>query len=296
MFLGGAARWLMTRGSIVWIELIIPLGGWVAALPWVVALRRPVWSVAALAHVGRHGDERLDPNVVHEPDDEERCQLLGAMADLWTYDISLPMPERVLIVEFPIAGAMVRRDTLLLSTGAMQSPALPALLGHELSHLRSSDPWLGVAVDRLGRGGDPLPGIQLECMPGAWKLLGFLCLPSHWAIRLARGGMGKQMLSSRWTAYKLARELTADAYAASLGQAQLICWHLRSVRPKDDGPSRLMDALSCHPPVAERIARLRALPRPVPFADLVDDPVTAAQPREAIRASVATSIPRLPEG
>jgi Zn-dependent protease with chaperone function len=293
VFLGGAARWLMTRGAIIWIDLVVPLGGWVAVMPWAVALRRPVWSVAALARVGGHGDERLDPDVAHRPDKEERQQLFGAMADLWTYDINIPMPERVVIVEFPVAGAMVRRDTLFLTTAAMQSPALPALLGHELSHLRSSDPWLGVAVDRLGNGIDPYPGIQLEYMRGAWKLLGLLCLPGHWVIRLARGGMGERMLSSRWTAYKLARELTADAYAASLGQAGLTCWYLRSVRPEDDGPSRLIDALSCHPSAAERIARLQALPRPVPFADLEDDPVAAAWPREAIRASVAASVPEI---
>lgn len=293
VFLGGAARWLMTRGAIIWIDLVVPLGGWVAVMPWAVALRRPVWSVAALARVGRHGDERLDPGVVHRPDTEEQKQLFGAMADLWTYDVNIPMPEQVVIVEFPIAGAMVRRDTLFLTTAAMQSPALPALLGHELSHLRSSDPWLGVAVERLGKGVDPYPGLQLEYMPGAWKLLGLLCLPGHWAIRLARGGMGERVLSSRWTAYKLARELTADAYAASLGQAELTCWYLRSVCPADDGPSRLMDALTHHPPVGERIARLRALPRPVPFADLEDDPVAATWPREAIRASVAASVPEI---
>jgi Zn-dependent protease with chaperone function len=292
VFLGGGARWLMTRGAIVWIELVVPLGGWVAVVPWVVALRRPVWSAAALARVGGHGDERLDPDVVHRPDREERQRLFGAMADLWTYDVSIPMPERVAIVEFPIAGAMVRRDTLFLTTAAMRSPTLAALLGHELSHLRSSDPWLGVAVGRLGKGADPYPEIQLEYMRGAWKLLGLLCLPGHWAIRLARGGMGERMLSSRWTAYKLARELTADAYAASLGQAELTCRYLRSVQPVDDGPSRLIDALGCHPPVAERIARLQALPRPVPFADLEDDPVAAARPREAIRASVAAAVPR----
>lgn len=52
-------------------------------------------------------------------------------------------------------------------------------------------------------------------------------------------------------------------------------------------PSRLIDALSCHPSVSERTARPQALPRPIPFADLEDDPVAAAWPREAIRASVA---------
>ncbi len=290
VFLGGAARWLMTRGAMIWIDLVVPLGGSVAVVPWVVALTRPVWSVAALARVGGHGDERLDTDIVHRPDKVERQQLFCAMADLWTFDLDVPIPERVAIVEFPIAGAMVRHDTLLLTTTAMRSPVLPALLGHELSHLRSSDPWLGVAVARLGKGIDPYPGIQLECMPGAWKLLGLLCLPGHWAICLARGGMGERMLSSRWTAYKVARELTADAYAASLGQAGLTCRYLRSVRPVDDGPSRFIDALSLHPPVAERIARLQALPRPVPFADLEDDPVAAARPRETIRSSVAASV------
>jgi Zn-dependent protease with chaperone function len=291
VLLGGAARWMMTRGAIFWIDLVVPLGSWVMVVPWVIALRRPVWSMAALVRVGGHGDERLNPDIAHRPDKEERQQLFVAMADLWIYDVNIPMPERVVIVDCPIAGAMVRRDTLLFTTTAIRSPALPALLGHELSHLRSSDPWLGVAVQRLGKGVDPYPGLQLEYMPGAWKLLGLLCLPGHWAIRLARGGMGERMLSSRWTAYKLARELTADAHAASLGQAELTCRYLRSVRPADDGPSRLMDALTHHPPVGERIARLRALPRPVPFADLEDDPVAATWPREVIRASVGSPGP-----
>ena len=196
------------------------------------------------------------------------------------------MPERVVITEFPIARGAMCCDTLFLTTAAMQSPALPATLGHELSHLCSSDPWLGVAVDRLRSRVDPCREIQLEHMRGAWKLLGLLCLPGRWAICLARGGAGERVLPGRWAAYKLAREHTADAYAASLGQAELTCWYFRSVRPEDDGLSRLLDMASCHPPVAERIARLQALPRPVPFADLDDDPM-ALWPREAIRTSVA---------
>lgn len=290
VLLGGAARWLIAHGVISWVDLAVPLGGWVVAVPWALALGRPLWSVAAVARVGGRGDGCLRLDIAHRPDEEERGELLGAMVELWTYDVDIPAPERVVIVEFPVAGAMVRRDALLLTTAAVRSPALPALLGHELSHLRSSDSWLGLAVGRLGDGIDPCPGLQLEHMPGAWKLLGLLCLPGHWALCLAHGGMGERMSGGRWTAYKQAREFTADAYAASLGQAGPMCRHLRSVRPEDDGPSRFLDALTRHPPVAERIARLRAMPRPVPFADFKDDPVVAAGPREAIRASVATSV------
>jgi Zn-dependent protease with chaperone function len=292
VFLGGAARWLLTRGAITWINLVVPLGSWVAVLPWVIALRRPVWSMAALARVGGRGDERLDPDLAHRPDEEERQQLFVAMADLWTYDVNIPMPERVVIIKYPIVGGLVRQDTLFLTTAAMRSPALPALLGHELSHLRSSDPWLAVAVDRLGKGIDPYPGMQLENLRRGCKLLGLLCLPGHWAICLARGGMGERMFSGRWTAYRMARELTADAFAASLGQAGLTCLYLRSVQP-EDGPSRLMDALTYHPPVDERISRLQALPPPNPFADLEDDPAAAAGAREAIRASVAARFPEI---
>lgn len=291
VFLGGGARWLLARGAIVWIGLFVPFGAWVAVIPWVVALRRPVWSLAALAHLGGRGDDCLKLDVAHRPDEEERQQLLVAMIDLWTYDLDIPMPKRVVIVDFPIAGGMVRRDTLLLTTAAMRSQALPALLGHELSHLHSSDSWLGLAVGRLGFGVDACPGHQLEHMPGAWKLLGLLCLPGHWALCLAHGGMGERMSAGRWTAYQEARELTADAYAASLGQAELTCRYLRSTRPKDTGAPRLMDALTHHPPVAERIARLQTLPRPIAFADFEDDPITAARPREAIRSSVAASVP-----
>src|SRR5260221_2357846 len=67
VFLGGAARWLMTRGAIIWIDLVVSLGGWVAVMPCAVALRRAGWSVAALAPVGGHRDVRLYPHVVHPP-------------------------------------------------------------------------------------------------------------------------------------------------------------------------------------------------------------------------------------
>jgi Zn-dependent protease with chaperone function len=242
-------------------------------------LARPAWSVAALAHVGGHGDKYLRLDIVHLPDEEERRQLLGAMAELWIYDIDVRLPERVLILEDPINTGVVSRDTLILTTAAIRSPALPATLGHELSHLRSSDSRLGVAVSRLGSGVDPYPQFQLEHMRGFWKLLGLPCLPGRWAIRLARRGTGRSMLDSRWAAYKTARELTADAYAASLGQAEIECWHMRAMGP-DDSMRRLLRAITHHPPVAERIARLEALPAPISSADPLRPRGKGSTPRD----------------
>lgn len=114
--LGGGARWLIARGTIVWVELIVPLGSWVLLLPWIAALWRPLWSVAALAHLGGHGDEYRKLDVVHGPDDEEQQQLFLAMTELWTYDINVSMPERVLIADYWRSTGMVSRDTLILTT------------------------------------------------------------------------------------------------------------------------------------------------------------------------------------
>jgi len=259
----GGARWLLTHGAIVWLQVLLPLGAWVGVLPWLVALVPPVWSLAAFARIGRHGDENFRPDFVHPPDKKEHAELVGAMAELWIFDASVPMPTRVMIAEYPIPGAMVRRDTLFLSRGLLGSRTLPAVLAHELCHLNSVDPWLGVALDRLGRGRDPFPNLRLEELQGPWKLLGVLCLPGRWLLRLAGGGIGRDLLSSRWSEYRMAREFAADAYGASLGQGALAAQYLRAVRPNDSGESRLLDALTFHPPVSERIERLRSAPRPI---------------------------------
>jgi hypothetical protein len=60
-------------------------------------------------------------------------------------------------------------------------------------------------------------------------------------MRLAHGGMGEWMMGCRWTAYEMARELTADACAASLGQAEVDCQHLRLLQPADVGLRCMMD-------------------------------------------------------
>jgi Zn-dependent protease with chaperone function len=259
---GATARWLL-----VWIGLAVfplPLPDWVRLAPWLVALAPIVWSLAALARIGDRGAGNLPHDVAHEPDDAERAELWGAIAELWIVNEGKgpPIPDHIRIVRESLPTGMVRRDTIFLTSALLRSRYLAAVLAHELSHLESKDSWLGVALDRLGRDRGIL-GYRLENLPGLWKVGGVVGAPGRLLLRLAGGGAGHTLLYGRWSRYRNAKEFRADAYAASLGQGPQLAAHLRSFLPLSARwEIRLLGALTCHPPTPERIERLERAPRP----------------------------------
>jgi Zn-dependent protease with chaperone function len=155
---------------------------------------------------------------------------------------------------------------LLLSRGLLESDATPAVYAHELSHSRSLDARLTEALERLELWGDPLAPIEAQRgveapRRGADRSGGLLLGCARWALRLAGGGCAESVLRPLWCAYWRHREYAADAYAASLGQAEdLVRYLAEQELPFDPPQRRLLFNRAEHPPVAFRIARLSASP------------------------------------
>lgn len=257
LVLSASARWLGAYLCILGIGAWVPLGVWTASLPWLFAVTPLVWSVAALAHVGkpRTNRRRRERPLTYDED----SQMLGAMAEIWINDPDIIQPRKVRVLDVPGPYAAVSGGTVVVSVEMLNSPALSAVLAHELSHLNSSDPWLRMALSRLGRDHSLLNFLRLEELRGVWKLLAVAAGPVRWLLRLASGGIGHTMLCGAWSRYWLAREFAADAHAAALGQGRLLAAYLTISSRGDRGIDRLLAAMTNHPSDEERLERLDQL-------------------------------------
>ena len=178
---------------------------------------------------------------------------------------TLPEPIRFFVLDDPLPAAAVRGRAVILSRGLLESESLAAVLAHELGHVDSLDSRLTEALNRLRLWGDPLAPVPLEHDGSAgvgfdgdsrgrlsWGLM-------RWSLRLAGGSCAQSLLSPLWAAYWRSREYAADAYAASLGQAEDLARHLGDQELPFDAPqSGLLHNRFEHPPVALRVERLLA--------------------------------------
>lgn len=259
--LGAGVRWLLVYLGAAITGTILPLAGAGAeGLAWVAALAPLVWSLVGLALPGR-GRVWGRHLGTRRPTSEEATALEDALALLRSVDPGLAGATRYLVLDDPLPGAAVRGRTLTISRGLLdQSESLPAVLAHELGHV-GIDGRLTEALERLALWGDPLATDQPETWRGGevhhderggllWGLL-------RWTLRLAGGGLVRQLLSPLWAAHWRAREYAADAYAASLGQAEDLASYLADQEQPFDAPQPGLFFNSAeHPPVALRIERL----------------------------------------
>ena len=171
----------------------------------------------------------------------------------WCYVLDSPRPQ-----------AFVRGRVPVVSTGLLRCGGLPGPLAHELGHLVSWDGLLTAAVDRLGLWGDPMGppegGYGEQVVWSASLLWG----TARWLVRIAGAGWVFAFVDPLWAAFWRSRERAADAYAARLGQAEVLADHLEEVEQPRERPRRyrFFDPYD-HEPVALRIERLRALGRGV---------------------------------
>lgn len=271
--ISASSRWFLAYFGIGLIDSLVQLGQWTVAVPWVLALAPIAWSLAATAHLEGGKNARRGSESRRAPTEDEQDNLLGAIAELWIVDWEVPRPEHVRIVDTSGSYAAVSGRTVLVGRALLKSPALPAILAHELSHLNSTDPWLRAALQRLGRDRIFFRHLRFDELRGPWKLVAVICGPARWLLRFASGGIGRTMLCGAWSHYWIAREFAADAYAASLGQGMMLAAVLRA-ESMDTGYMRLLSALTNHPPSSERIERLNGAPQPVPKVAGVEHPLT----------------------
>lgn len=114
------------------------------------ALGPVAWSVAALVNPAGSGwwlQQRLG---AREPSKREYLALRDALEEIEaTSPELLPRPKQWFVLDDRGCSASVCGDTLVLSRGLLESRHLPAVLAHELGHLRGIDARLTAAVNRL---------------------------------------------------------------------------------------------------------------------------------------------------
>ncbi len=261
VLLGASVRWLLTSLGAATAGLIVPLGLSAETLAWVAAVAPLLHSALALIVPGSGWiwPRRLG---ARRPSAEESVALEGAFTLLCGADGDLERPA-IWVLDDPLPGAAVRGGALVLNRGLIESESLPAVLAHELGHFNSLDGRLTEAVQRLMIWNDPLSPHQTrgggdraaEFDPDPRGGLLWNCL--RWTLRFAGGGLGHRALARFWAVYWRSREHAADAYAASLGQAEDLARHLTDFEQAFDSPQpRVLLSSAEHPPVADRIDRL----------------------------------------
>lgn len=228
---------------------------------WLAAVGPLAFSLAAFAVPGREPFWRR--RLGTRPASAEEVELLEPIVSGFRLlDPRAGRRFRCYVLDSPWPQAFVRGGVLVVSTGLLRCVGLPGVLAHELSHLVSWDGVLTVAVDRLGLWGDPFgpprDGYEERVIWTAalvWWLL-------RWLIRVGGGAWALTLTRPLWAAFWRSRERAADAYAARLGQGELLAEHLEEVEEPRERPRcyRFFDPYE-HEPVALRIERLRALAR-----------------------------------
>lgn len=185
----------------------------------------------------------------------------------------LPRPATWFVVDYPELDAAVCGNSIMLSRGLIESEYLPAVLAHELGHLATSDGKLTAALNRLVIHPPPLVEEREEVGQREWVVpehrftFGLFGVQALWrlirfAVRFAKGGLALRLLGPFWGSYWREREYLADAYAASLGQGEHLAFFLELHALVHDHPVPFIWLTEhTHPPVALRVAKLRALAR-----------------------------------
>jgi Zn-dependent protease with chaperone function len=261
--LGASVRWVLVYLGAAIAGAFVPLGLSAEALAWAAAVAPLAYSVLGLVLPGQ--GRRWHRSVgARRPTVEEAGAIEDALGELRSVKSSRSGPTNFYVLDELLPVAAVRGHTVIVSRGLVESESLAPVLAHELGHVDSLDGPLTEALVRLILWRDPLAPVPPEHgqdymdKPGAKG--GLLLGLARWALRLAGGSVTQQLLKPLWAAHWRAREYAADAYAASLGQAEELARHLTEQELPFDGPHRrfLFDC-SEHPPAARRVERLLAI-------------------------------------
>ena len=177
------------------------------------------------------------------PSEREQAVFEAAFAELQRFDPNLRPPRRWFAVDDPEPNACAYADTLMVTRGMLDSAAFPAVLGHELGHLNSSDARVSAAIYRI--------------TTPPREPVGFL--PLRLIAFLLSGRVGMVPVNRPWAIYWRHREKVADAYAASLGQAEVLAAYLNVHALDGDLPTPFKAfGDSSHPWTEHRIEGLEA--------------------------------------
>ena len=228
-----------------------------------LALIPTAWSILALITPFGGGWWWLNNMGGRQPSERERAAYHDATQLLQAHAIRpLRLPSMWFVLDVFHPDAAVCGNALMLSRGLVESEHLPAVLAHELGHLATPDGKLTAALNRLVSSGLRVKerdrhalsyehGIELLLEAMAWAVGKLLVL--------IRGGLGLRLTRPLWGNYWRAREYLADAYAASLGQADELADFLEVHALINDHPVPFIWLTEhTHPPTELRIDKLRA--------------------------------------
>jgi Zn-dependent protease with chaperone function len=183
------------------------------------------------------------------PERDEAETFHKAFAHLQRFDASLRLPRHWFVSEHPGTNAAVYGSTMRVDRGLLESPFTAAVIAHELGHLRSLDGRLCNALNIL-----LLKEIDTP------ELFPILSLPFRILAWVASGQAACWLTGTAWEVYWRSRELAADAYAARLGQGEMLALSLRRDSLPHERPIRRMRfSRATHPYTKPRIARLNAM-------------------------------------
>ena len=176
-----------------------------------LALLPTLWSVIALVTAIGGGWWWKQSCGGRRPSERERLAYEDAIELLQALSgEALEVPRSWFVLDVPQPDAGVCGDALLLSRGLFESEQLPAVLAHELGHLRSGDGRVTAALNRLvinplprRKGEEPLETRSQNDAPGSLVIEHRIVLAIFglraigWLVRkvvaLARGGAGLRL-------------------------------------------------------------------------------------------------------
>ncbi len=206
---------------------------------FLIALAPTLWSVLALVTPAGSGWWWRQHAGGRKPSQREQLAYQDAVEHLQAHsEKPLPLPASWFVLDLNEPDTGVCGDSLMLSRGLLEID-VAEVLGHELNHLGSLDGRLTCALNRLVIRQAPRPPKDPEDPayngPGVVDVAGSIHVTSKtidvltglvifsWVartiLRFARGGLALRITAPLWGAYWREREYAADAYAASLGQA-----------------------------------------------------------------------------
>ena len=244
---------------VTWITSGHADEGLANTLPWILVLGFLAWVLSALVFPLGAGGYFASSVGARAPTREEHQAYEDALTGL-NLPADVKRPAHMYVLDQHELNAAVAGDALVINRSLFDSGFLEAILAHELGHLNSMDARVSVAINRLAgpaRATAPLRHAQTSGSLSGRPLpfpLGLVVL----IIRGCSGGLATDAMTSAWSAWWRLREHVADTYAARLGQSEQLAIFLEDHALLYDIPiKRIWTSDETHPPVAERIERLR---------------------------------------
>jgi Zn-dependent protease with chaperone function len=236
--------WLRSIAAAFVLLVVTWIAGWelpIDALALVIGFGPLLISLATLVlPLGGWWFQQTEGG--RRPSEREAAVFEIAFEQLRAADPDLRAPRRWFVTDGPEPNACAYADTLMLTRGLLDSPALPAVLAHELGHLNSSDARVSAALYR----------ITTWPRERARKPFGLLSF-------LISGRIGLWPVRAPWAIYWRRREAIADSYAARLGQGPTLAGYLDTHALAGDLPTPFKDfGESSHPWTEHRIEGLEA--------------------------------------